>query len=258
MFNLIHTIMKRTLLSSVLFSSILMSTIFLSLSANAQKKVYLNTFSGTNIERYDGQTLNIYTSRQIFNGWNTICLPFSMTADEVNAAFGSDCKLETLTEVNADGAMVVMNFTDIKNKGIQAGYPYLLWFSGETKVISIDLQNKEMTSTIKPVAINGITFTGTQTHIEAAGHYGILARDNKDAQFVATDNTLSGFYATRCYIDYAGSTSTLITVHNQTPTAIKSITLSDVNGDIYNLNGQKVNQAQQGINIINGKKVLVK
>ena len=34
--------------------------------------------------------------------------------------------------------------------------------------------------------------------------------------------------------------------------------LEEMTGDIYNLNGQKVDRAQRGIYIINGKKVLVK
>ena len=31
-----------------------------------------------------------------------------------------------------------------------------------------------------------------------------------------------------------------------------------LNGTIYNLNGQKVNMAQKGLYIVNGKKVIVK
>ena len=34
--------------------------------------------------------------------------------------------------------------------------------------------------------------------------------------------------------------------------------LNNLSGNIYNLNGQKLQKAQKGINIINGKKVLVK
>jgi hypothetical protein len=34
--------------------------------------------------------------------------------------------------------------------------------------------------------------------------------------------------------------------------------LDQMTGDIYNLNGQKVNRAQRGVYIINGKKVMIK
>ena len=34
--------------------------------------------------------------------------------------------------------------------------------------------------------------------------------------------------------------------------------LNNLSGDIFNLNGQKLQNVQKGINIINGKKVLVK
>lgn len=260
MFNLKYEIMKRSLLKSTLMSSLVVASCVISFSqANAQKKVYLSSYAGTNVQKYVGQAVDVFISRQMFNGWNTICMPFDMTTDEINSAFGEDCKLETLSDVNVNGSVVVMNFNDVKNEGIIAGRPYLLYYTGETKTISMNLHGKELVSSLSPISIKGVMFSGTQTHIEAQGHYGIRAIDNKDAQFVSVDNTLSGFYATRCFIDYTGSnSSTLITVHNQTATAIKSISIESLNGDIYNLNGQKINNMQKGVNIVNGKKVLVK
>ncbi len=261
MFNLKYQIMKTTLLKTAVFSSfVAVSCILSPTQADAQKKVYLNSYYGTSVEKYIGQTVDVSLSRQMFNGWNTICLPFDMSASELNEVFGESCKLETLTDVNVNGSVIVMNFNDVKNEGIIAGKPYLLYYSGETKSVQMNVRGKELVNTINPISINGITFIGTKTHIDAQGHYGVLAIDNKDAQFVAVDNTLSGFYATRCYIDFDGGTSAkLVTVHNQTATSIKNISESiDINGDIFNLGGQKINSVQKGVNIINGKKVLVK
>ena len=43
-----------------------------------------------------------------------------------------------------------------------------------------------------------------------------------------------------------------------TPTGINSINADDANAPVYNLSGQRVNKAQQGVFIQNGKKVAVK
>ncbi len=231
------------------------------LSINAQKNVYISTTSGTDVSKYVGQTVNVTIYRQVFNGWNTICLPFSMTSEEIDAAFGAGCKLETLTDVTYDNQNVTLNFSDVKKKGIEAGKPYLLYYPGENKSFTISLKNKELVNDYVPVVVNGFTFVGTKTHFDGAGQYGILARDNKESSFVAVDTKgTNGFYASRCYINApANSPLTLAATHNNGATNINDVeNKSVVSSEVYNLAGQKVNNAQKGINIVNGKKVLVK
>ncbi len=232
-----------------------------SVAVNAQKNVYISTTSGTDVSMYVGQTVNVTIYRQVFNGWNTICLPFSMTSEEIDASFGAGCKLETLTDVIYDNQNVTLNFSDVKNKGIEAGKPYLLYYPGENKSFTIRLKEKEIVSECIPVVVDGVTFVGTKTHFDGAGQYGILARDNKEASFVAVDTKgTNGFYASRCYINApAGSPLALNTTHNNGATNIKVVENKTVaSSEIYNLAGQKVISAKKGINIINGKKTLVK
>lgn len=253
--------MRSSLLrTAAVLSFVAVSNVFAPVQLAAQKKVYLSSYSGTNVEKYLGQTVDVMLSRQIFNGWNTVCLPFSLSTIEVNELFGESCKLETLTDVSVNGSVFVLNFTDVKDAGIIAGKPYLLYYTGPNKNVVMNCEHKELTNELTPITINGVSFIGTQNHIDAQGHYGILAIDNKDAQFVAVDNTLSGFYSTRCYIDYIGGTSAkFVTVHNQTPTSLNTISdYTTTDAEIYNINGQKINSAQKGVNIVNGKKVLVK
>ena len=107
------------------------------LSINAQKNVYISTTSGTDVSKYVGQTVNVTIYRQVFNGWNTICLPFSMTSEEIDAAFGAGCKLETLTDVTYDNQNVTLNFSDVKKKGIEAGKPNLLAVNDVNAFLSI-------------------------------------------------------------------------------------------------------------------------
>ena len=228
--------------------------------ANAQKNVYLSTLAGTDLNKYLGKNLTVIMNRHIFNGWNTICFPFSMTESEVNEVFGSDCILETLTEVTFNNSIVNLYFSDVKSKGIEANKPYILHYSGETTSIPIRLENKELLNTDNSILINGVSFSGTQKHIDGLGYYGILAKDNQNATFVAVDKSLSGFYATRCYLNItSGSNCKVVTNHLSGATNISTITSDNTqNSEVYNLSGQKVSNMNKGVNIVNGKKVLVK
>lgn len=242
-------------------SLLIAATLLTTMAVNAQKVAYLNTYSGSDMSKYEGKTMNISTSRYIFNGWNTICMPVSMTEEELNATFGQNCKLETLTNVTGDANGLTLNFTDAKKEGLQANVPYILYYAGETKSIAIKLQDKLIDNAEpKSITINGITFSGTAKQMKGENHYGILAKDNQEANFVAVDNGTSGFYATRCFIDNIYGTNTpLFTTHNEedATTSIKNAEISKVKKSaIYDIQGRKQNEIKKGINIINGKKVL--
>ena len=77
--------------------------VLMTLAASAQQTLNISTYNGTNLARYDGQEYNVVVNRYMFTGWNTIALPFSVTEDELNEAFGSDCQLEKLVAVEANG-----------------------------------------------------------------------------------------------------------------------------------------------------------
>ena len=49
-----------------------------------------------------------------------------------------------------------------------------------------------------------------------------------------------------------------VTLTYTVPTGINAINRDAQNTVIYNVNGQKMNKAQKGLNIINGKKVVIK
>ena len=48
----------------------------LSLGAQAQERLILSTYNGTNLAKYDGKVCNVTVNRYTFTGWNTIALPF--------------------------------------------------------------------------------------------------------------------------------------------------------------------------------------
>ena len=242
---------------------------------NAQGNLTLSTYNGTDLTKYDGQTLNVTANRYIFNGWNTISLPFSMTETQINEIFGNDCKLEKLVGVENDGQEIKLNFQNCKPEGIKANVPYILYYTGTTGTKKIKADNALITN-----GTTTLTFTAEGTgetvvmacakqHVQKDGLYGIWAKDNAEAAFVNADKASNGFYATRCYIQLSNGNSTVLTTNHIAGdvTSVASVVKNGENVDVYNISGLKVasqidasaiNNLQKGIYVVKGKKILVK
>ena len=74
----------------------------------------------------NGKVVNAHLIRTFWSdGWNTICLPFSLSADEVTAVFGANRMLYTFTSATVKGeAQLDINMTEAT--AIEAGQPYIL------------------------------------------------------------------------------------------------------------------------------------
>lgn len=232
------------------------------------KALYLSSVEGTNVAQYDGQTRNVTLYRSVYNGWNTLCVPFSMTTEEINAAFGPSCKLETLSAVTRNGDVIDLYFTDVKSEGVKANTPYLLHYTGETKSVKV-LANEttiefDETPCLMFSANNAyVKFAGATKHIQgvtAEDMFGIYVKDNAEAAFSMVTPETSGFYATRCYITVDGVSNPTLKAHHgvEPATAINAMKSEKANGEVYNLNGVRQNGIQKGVNVVDGQKVMVK
>ena len=231
------------------------------------KALYLSSIEGTNVLHYDGQTRNVSMSRSVYNGWNTLCVPFSMTTEELNAAFGAGCKLETLSAITKEGDVIDLYFTDVKAEGVKANTPYLLHYTGETKTVKMLANETTIEANDAPsllfVADNAfLQFNGAAKHIEANEQdamYGIYVKDNAEAAFTLVTPETTGFYATRCFITVDGvKNPTLKAHHGEMPTGINAIKAVNASDDVYNLSGIRQNSIQKGVNVVKGQKVMVK
>lgn len=225
------------------------------------KALYLSSIEGTNVLQYDGQTRNVSMSRSVYNGWNTLCVPFSMTTEELNAAFGAGCKLETLSAITKEGDVIDLYFTDVKAEGVKANTPYLLHYTGETKTVKMLANETTIEANDAPsllfVADNAfLQFNGAAKHIEANEQdamYGIYVKDNAEAAFTLVTPETTGFYATRCFITVDGvKNPTLKAHHGEMPTGINAIKAVNASDDVYNLSGIRQNSIQKGVNVVKG------
>ena len=246
-----------------------------SIGASAQGTITLSTYKGTEPSKYAGKTLNVTANRYIFKGWNTISLPFALNSAQLDEIFGSDCKLEKLVGVENDGLNVKLNFRDIKREGLKANTPYILYYTGETGTKKIQVENASLTDGAASITFTAegtgekVTMACAKLQKEAKGLYGILAKDNSEAAFVNVDNTTTGFYATRCYVQLSNGNSTTLTTNHISGdvTNINAVANADELVDVYNISGVKVasqitpaevSNLQSGIYVVKGVKVAVK
>ena len=246
------------------------------LASQAQEKLYLSTYNGTNIEKFDGKMCDVTVNRYVFTGWNTISLPFDMNEQELDELFGQDCRLEKLVGAEQQGQTVTLLFQDCKSQGLEANTPYILYYTGENgnkkivKQTMVSDRQPAVTFEVKNSTAT-VTMSGAKNHVDAKGLYGILARDNAQAQFVKVDETTNGFYATRCYVAFNGSSDVkLVSRHlvaGET-TAIDAVAAQGELVDVYNTAGIRVAsqvsasdaalKLQPGIYVVKGQKIMIK
>lgn len=199
-----------------------------------------------------GITMDVVLTRTLSKSyWNTFCVPFNISAEQIKKVFGN-AQITEFTGVEG----TTMNFTAATS--IVAGKPYLI----------------KPVKTVENPTFSGVTITVTEPEQTTNGGYGFkgtlqptpLATDGTNL-FVsttgevkkpsATGNTIKGF---RAYIivPEAAAGSAKLSILGEV-TGIDSISNGNGsdNGIIYNLSGQRVDGNAKGIVVKNGKKVIM-
>lgn len=242
-------------------------------TASAQNRVTLSTYSGTQVDKYVGQQCDVTMNRYLITGWNTFALPFAMSEQELEQVIGQDFKLESLVGVNQRGNEIELCFQDCKAQGIEAGKPYILYYTGETATkkfaLSTAITSPEASLTLTTQDGVQVTMSGAALKTDGRDKYGILAVDNSEARFTYVDDD-KVFYATRCFITTSGIEHYTLTTRHLAAgetTSITDIVAGNEIVDVYNILGMRVatgiqatdvNNLEPNIYIVNGRKVLVK
>lgn len=238
-----------------------------SLTATAQNKVR-NVYTeakSLNVEQVQNTSQTVQVNRYLMAGYNTLCLPMSVSAGQLAA---SGITAERLAAIRQEGNTLRLYFVDCTSEGIEAGMPYLV---NSPKTQYLRLRNTEATGFCDaPKAVrlsdgqgNQVAFSSSWNQKEKDGLYGIPARQNVtplEAVLVRTTAELS-FLPTRCGFAWerqASSADKLEIVHASAGevTAISNIRTDNTDAEAYDLQGRKVTAPAKGINIINGRKVL--
>lgn len=184
--------------------------------------------------------------------YNSLVLPFSLTADQVTAAFGEGTTVYSYSNTDGDN----INFAT-STTGIAANIPVLI--KTATKSTSFAFPNVDIVNNATPTAPgknwNFVGSYNAKTVIPADAYEmfnNTLYKSNgTDSYFI------KGF---RAYIAPAAVTSAkpMLIINGVATSIDKVITNIDKEGNLYNLAGQRVSKNTKGIVIKNGKKVINK
>jgi hypothetical protein len=234
--------------------------------------------NGAKIVEANGQTVNVKVERTLSSQYyNTLFLPFAMTAEQIKAAFGEGVQVATFTGMNSE---TQFGFTNVTAMEANTGY------------------------LVKPAAaVNGFTVEGVTITSAASvtpssdwimyGSYDTFNNDEtKEVYDFTTKNTVKELAATgsikglRAFMMKGATEETVKAINSNvnliygggssepaqaradfflyldggTTTGINSIENGQIDNDApaYNLAGQKVGKGYKGIVIKNGKKVVMK
>lgn len=224
-----------------------------------------NSESNT-IEAKNGVNVTLKRT-MVANEWNTICLPFDVTAEQATVAFGEGVKIAQLDDTSTGN---ILNFVDMSNYGMEAAVPYLIkpTVAATTEEYSFKgVEIKEAAVTPTKVKTNGnLYFNGIYNKMDvttdaSSGYYAAFLGANNTIFKAKAGGTMKGF---RAYfaIPKDASASALRVVIDGTATSIKNIDSEVVesNAPVYNLQGQRVdgNNLTPGIYVKAGKKFVIK
>lgn len=238
-------------------------------SATAQNKVknlYAESQS-LKVEQVENQAQPVQLNRYLFAGYNTLCLPMSLSASQLNA---SNIRAERLTAIRQEGSTLCLYFVDCTDEGLEAGVPYLIYSPVKQYLRIKNTDANRIDSELKTIRLsddkgNQIAFGSSWEKRSKNGLYGIPAKQDVtplESVLVRTTEDLS-FLPTRCGFNWESqseSADKLEIRHASASevTAISTLTNDAVKsqGDAYDLSGRRITQTTKGISIVNGKKVV--
>lgn len=196
-----------------------------------------------------------YTAKK---GWNTICVPFKISDADLEAIFGEGYKVYDFKSYK-DGEL---GFQEVNALNRVAGYPYIVYSENPAtiKEPGYILTYVEFRS-VNYDEYNGARFQGTFAPMPAGtmkGKYGVTPTGK--IQKGGANAWMKGYRAYFELPEDVNPSKLAITIDGQTiATGIDAVEmLNELNGNVYDLQGRKVNSAKKGIFIQNGKKIVVK
>lgn len=239
------------------------------LAQNRVKYIYASTPT-LDVEQMMNTEQTVQLNRYFLAGYNTLCLPFSLTAEQVAAA-AKGLKVERLAGLQQEDATLNLYFVDCTADGIQAGMPYLVYSPTDqymrvrnTDVVDFDAELK--TVSMADGRGNTVTFSSSWESIEKVGRYGIPAKQDVtplESVLLRTEADKI-FLPTRCGFTWDEQTPTAseLKIRHAASmgemTAIMGISHDEAGSDYYNLQGQKTTKNAKGIRVQEGKKTIAK
>lgn len=218
----------------------------------------------TDVKAIEPGTKNIRFTRPLKNGWNSICLPFNMSAFDFENS--TDTKLQALASYDGE----VLNFEEVEN--LEANVPYLVYITGansEDRMFhGFNIGTEVFAAEPQAQCRGGFCFQGNYTpSFPMRNRYGVADYSDKgQGQFIQKGGETSTLPATGAYFTASGKPASVKLNLGGEVTGINSngVIISDsTSAPVYDLKGVRVSNGSleglpKGLYIQGGKKVYVK
>lgn len=216
----------------------------------------------TDVKAIEPGMKNIRFTRPLKNGWNSICLPFNMSAFDFENS--TDTKLQALASYDGE----VLNFEEVEN--LEANVPYLVYITGDNTedgmFLGFNIGTEVFAADPQAQCRGGFCFQGNYTPSFAMrNRYGV-ADHGAEGQFIQKGGETSTLPATGAYFTASGKPASVKLNLGGEVTGIDSngvITSDSASAPVFDLKGVRVSNGSleglpKGLYIQGGKKVYVK
>ena len=248
------------------------------MAQNRVKNVYTSSRT-LDVQMLQNNDQTVQLNRYLFAGYNTLCLPMSMSADQLSAA---EVSVERLAAIAQQGTVLRLYFIDCTSEGIEAGMPYLVYSAKQQYLRAKTTEAETISSELTTVRMtddkgNQVAFSSSWEAVEKDGLYGIPAQQNVtplESVLIRTSADKS-FLPTRCGFSWeqqSPTASDIEIVHINSLAELGALGISSLNSpdalvDVYDLKGNVVrrqvknadmkNSLPRGLYIVGGQKVSV-
>ena len=149
-----------------------------------------DTDNSSSIEHWNGEAKAVFLSNRTLykdGTWNTLCLPFALSAEQMAASPLAEATVKTLSSASLDKntGTLTLNFSEPQNE-IVAGTPYIVKWSDAGENVSNPLfRNVTINNANSPIETEDAAFVGTYSPVS------IPADGDKTKLYFDTGNTLS-------------------------------------------------------------------
>ena len=215
------------------------------------------------------RTVQLMDRTLLVNNWNTLCLPFDLSSEQITSSFGAGTRVMTLSDYSNDGSTVTITFADAAT--MEAGKPYILKPSVANPVFT----DVTIDKTMHDVTAGGATFKGTYEPVELTAYdRRKLFLANNMLYYPTANLTVN---ACRAYIQLtdevpasANSVKMFFGVDSEETTSLsEELRVKSEKSDnaVYDLSGRKINSQfsilnsqfkKKGLYIHNGRKEVLR
>ena len=222
-----------------------------------------------------GGAVNVRVKRTIkANEWSSICLPFAMTAEQIQTAFGEEITVELADAVSYDTTEdddenivgITINFNNVSPLTIEANHPYIIKVSSAVSSFDVDgvvVNPATSVSGRRKKIGTGSYFIGNYENQTEVPEFCLFLNGNKF--WYSTGATkmkaFRGYFSLRDVLTEVDEAAARISFSFGEATDINSLTPTPSpkgEGSIYDLQGRKVEKPGKGIYVKDGKKMVVK